>query len=136
MNLQENIKSLREAKHLSQDELASKIKVTKQVVNEWENGVTMPSKEELTMLSNLFQVTLTQLKGEKIHIRSYKRLTMRICSFLSFVGSSVFGFLFMTEPKAAYHEKDIQIDINLALCILCLMFFVVFMLFSFKRRKR
>lgn len=39
--LSENIKTLRKAKGLSQQELAAKLNVVRQTVSKWENGVSL-----------------------------------------------------------------------------------------------
>ncbi len=39
--LDENIKQLRKAKGLSQEELAIKLNVVRQTVSKWENGVSL-----------------------------------------------------------------------------------------------
>lgn len=40
--LNENIKKLRKAKGLSQEELAIKLNVVRQTVSKWENGLSVP----------------------------------------------------------------------------------------------
>ena len=54
---------LRTQNHLSQDELAEKVFVTRQAVSRWENGETIPNTETLKRLSTLFQVSINTLLG-------------------------------------------------------------------------
>ena len=63
--LKENIKTIRKAKGLSQEELAEKIYVTRQSISNWENGRTNPDIHSLLLLSSLFGISLDQLvKGD------------------------------------------------------------------------
>lgn len=41
-NIADNIKRLREARRMTQEQLANELGVTFQAVSKWENGVTMP----------------------------------------------------------------------------------------------
>lgn len=54
---------LRTNRHLSQDELAEKVYVTRQAVSRWENGETVPNTETLKLLSGLFNVSINTLLG-------------------------------------------------------------------------
>lgn len=57
------ILELRNKAGLSQDELAEKVFVTRQVVSRWENGETTPNTETLKLLSKLFDVSINTLLG-------------------------------------------------------------------------
>ncbi len=59
--LNERIRSLREAKGLTQVELAKKLSVTKQAVSNWENDNIQPSVEMVVALADLFGVTVDDL---------------------------------------------------------------------------
>ena len=63
METKEIIFELRTRKGMSQDELASKVFVTRQAVSRWENGETTPNTETLKRLSNLFDVSVDTLLG-------------------------------------------------------------------------
>ena len=58
------ILKLRTEKGMSQDELADKIMVTRQVVSRWENGDTIPKTDTLKLLSKEFDVSINTLLGE------------------------------------------------------------------------
>lgn len=45
--LNENIKTIRKSKGLSQQELAVKLNVVRQTVSKWEQGLSMPDKAKL-----------------------------------------------------------------------------------------
>lgn len=57
------IKELREKNHLSQDQLAEKIMVTRQAVSRWETGATVPNTETLKLLSKELDVSINTLLG-------------------------------------------------------------------------
>ena len=61
--LNENIKSIRKSKGLSQEELAIKPNVVRQTISKWENGETIPNTETLKRLSKLFDVSINTLLG-------------------------------------------------------------------------
>lgn len=62
--LDENIKQLRKAKGLSQEELAIKLNVVRQTVSKWENGASDPSTTNLMALAKLFGVSAEDLLKE------------------------------------------------------------------------
>ena len=51
--LNENIKAIRKAKGLSQEELAVKLNVVRQTVSKWEHGLSVPDSEMLLSLSEV-----------------------------------------------------------------------------------
>lgn len=57
----DRIKMLREAKHMSQVDLAKKLGLTRSSVNAWELGISVPSTQYITELSALFQVSTDYL---------------------------------------------------------------------------
>lgn len=61
MALGEEIRGLRREKGLSQEALAERLDVTRQAVSKWENGLALPSTENLLELSRLFGVPLDRL---------------------------------------------------------------------------
>ena len=63
MSTKDVIYELRTKNHLSQDELAEKVFVTRQAVSRWETGETVPNTETLKLLSKLFNVSINTLLG-------------------------------------------------------------------------
>ena len=57
------IQQLRQKHGMSQEELASRIFVTRQAVSRWEKGETVPNTETLKLLSELFDVSINTLLG-------------------------------------------------------------------------
>ena len=64
--LNENIKKLRKAKGLSQEELAIKLNVVRQTVSKWENGLSVPDAAMLIRLSEELDTSVGILLGEPV----------------------------------------------------------------------
>lgn len=65
MTFSENLSRIRKSHGFSQEELASRISVSRQAVSKWENGDAMPDLNNLLLLSQALDVTLEELcKGE------------------------------------------------------------------------
>ena len=65
MNVGARIKKHREKQNISQDELALKVFVSRQTISNWETSKSYPDIKSLTMLSNIFHVTLDDfIKGD------------------------------------------------------------------------
>ncbi len=59
--LSDNIRKYRKLNHMSQDELADKLKVTRQSISLWETGQTQPSLDNIVALAKLFDVSTDNL---------------------------------------------------------------------------
>ena len=64
--LNDNIKNLRKAKGLSQDELAIKLNVVRQTISKWEKGLSVPDSEMLLTIAEALGTTVNTLLGETI----------------------------------------------------------------------
>lgn len=64
--LNENIKNLRKAKGLSQEELAIKLNVVRQTVSKWENGLSVPDSSMLISLAEELDTSVSTLLGEAV----------------------------------------------------------------------
>ena len=65
--LNENIKKLRQAKGLSQEELALRLNVVRQTVSKWEKGNSVPDAEMLVSIADAFDTSVAILLGDKLH---------------------------------------------------------------------
>ncbi len=75
MNVGARIKKYREKQNISQDELALKVCVSRQTISNWETNKSYPDIKSLTMLSNIFHVTLDDfIKGD---IEEMKRIVSK-----------------------------------------------------------
>lgn len=64
--LNENLKFLRKAKGLSQEELAIKLNVVRQTISKWEQGTSVPDAQMLIRLAEELNTTVSQLLGEPL----------------------------------------------------------------------
>ena len=64
--LSENIKAIRKAKGLSQQELAIKLNVVRQTVSKWEQGLSVPDSDLLIALSQALETPVRTLLGETV----------------------------------------------------------------------
>ena len=65
-NVSSNIKRLRKAQDMSQDDLAAKMHIVRQVISYWESSKSEPSTSQLTRLAQIFNVSLDVLVYNKI----------------------------------------------------------------------
>lgn len=65
MEFKDKLKEKRDELKLSQEELATKLNISRQSISKWERGQSYPSIETLLKLSDIFQITLDELlKGD------------------------------------------------------------------------
>lgn len=63
METKEVLQQLRKKHHLTQEEMAARLLVTRQAVSRWETGETIPNAETLKLISKEFQVSINTLLG-------------------------------------------------------------------------
>ena len=63
MEIRDILKNLREKKHLTQEQLAEHVMVSRQAVSRWETGETQPNTDTLKLLSREFDVSINTLLG-------------------------------------------------------------------------
>ena len=63
MEIRDILKNLREKQHLTQEQLAERVMVSRQAVSRWENGETQPNTDTLKLLSKEFGVSINTLLG-------------------------------------------------------------------------
>lgn len=90
------LRTLREQRGLTQDDLAAQIMVTRQAVSRWETGETVPNTETLKLLSNFFNVSINTLLG------SPRQLTCQCC------GMPLTDDILAHEPDGAINEDYCQ----------------------------
>ena len=64
--LNENLKTIRRSKGLSQEELAIKLNVVRQTISKWEQGRSVPDAELLLALSEVLETPVSTLLGETV----------------------------------------------------------------------
>ena len=61
--LSDNIKTLRRARGLSQEDLASRLHVVRQTVSKWEKGLSVPDADLLQKMAEVFEPDVASLLG-------------------------------------------------------------------------
>ncbi len=64
MELDKRLKVARKNAGLSQNEVAEKLHISRQAISQWENGRSYPDLDNLTLLSQLYQVDIYELNGK------------------------------------------------------------------------
>ena len=64
--LSENIRSMRRARQLSQEELAVRLHVVRQTVSKWEQGLSVPDADLLIALAQALDTSVSTLLGETV----------------------------------------------------------------------
>ena len=64
--LNENIKTIRKSKGLSQEELAVKLHVVRQTISKWEQGLSVPDADMLISISEVLETPVSALLGENV----------------------------------------------------------------------
>ena len=62
----ENLKWLRQMNHLTQEQLALKVSVSRGSITKWENGKIEPTIESIVKLADVFEASVDELLGVKI----------------------------------------------------------------------
>ena len=91
MNIGNKILELRKENHLTQEELAEKLDVTRQTISKWELSETSPDLGDSKKLAKIFNVTLDELVGNDINnilinkVSKIEKLTKIIINILKII---------------------------------------------------
>ncbi len=66
--LNENIRTIRKSKGLSQEELAVKLNVVRQTISKWEQGLSVPDSDMLISISEALDTPVSTLLGETVSV--------------------------------------------------------------------
>lgn len=90
MKFYENLKYLRKKDELTQEELAERLNVSRQTVEEWEKGEILPNIKRVKEIAHMFSVSLDSLIGDIKYINKYKNKKK-----MSDIKWYIFGILFL-----------------------------------------
>ena len=93
METKDVLKQIRAKNHLTQDEMAEKLAVTRQAVSRWENGDSTPNPETLKQISRDFDVSVNTLLG------SPRKLICQCC------GMPLEDSVLSREPDGSLNEE-------------------------------
>ena len=118
--LKENIKKIRKAKGLSQEELAVKLNVVRQTISKWEQGLSVPDSEMLLTISQVLETPVSTLLGETIAETQTEDLKV--------IAEKLEGYQFFNLHKRNDNRRRIIHWLCLALCALTVVTFIVLFL--------
>ena len=116
--LNENIKTIRKSKGLSQQELAVKLDVVRQTISKWEQGLSVPDSDMLISISEVLETPVSTLLGENV-IKPEVDELKAISAKLEVIN------LQLAQRKTT--RKRIALWILILLCIVILSIFFVFL---------
>ncbi len=103
-----NIRLLRQAKGITQEELADSVHVSFQAVSKWENGGA-PDIEMLPILADYFGITIDELMGFKLNALTNKE---RFVRFIADVGVLKRGRFELHGYQSDYYIESEQFTTN------------------------
>ena len=125
MEFENRLYELRKQKGLSQEELASRLDVTRQTVSKWELGETAPDIKQAQVLSQVFGVSLDELTGNDTKEVIYEKVSnteklagliikvikiwgiiILACLIVAVVGIVLFGFV--REEGSVEFENNVE----------------------------
>ncbi len=113
MSFADNLKSIRKERHISQEELAEIIGVSRQAVSKWEQGSGYPEMEKLLVLSKELNVSLDYLMlGEIKSTENNKALSNNIIvptgkiTIKSYDGKSIVNCYKVLASHVMYKAKN------------------------------
>ena len=121
-NFADNLKKIRKEHHLSQEQLAEELGVSRQAISKWESSLAYPEMDKIIFLCDKFNLNIDDLlhkdikevKGEE---DTKKRLNHYIDSFLAFITDTINLFSSMTlksKLKCLFEEVIIAIILLIA----------------------
>ena len=61
--INENIRQVRQNASLTQEQLASKLGVTRQTISKWENGISVPDADIVSKMASILDVHVNEILG-------------------------------------------------------------------------
>lgn len=87
--LNENIRTLRKNKGVSQEEMAESLAVVRQTISKWEKGLSVPDAEMLVRIAEYFEVSVSELLGEKIQVQKESDELKLLSERLEYINSQM-----------------------------------------------
>lgn len=109
--LNENIKRLRKAKGLSQENLAVELNVVRQTLSKWEKGLSVPDSDMLIKIAEVLNTSVSVLLGEDVEADADPDMIQQIADKLEV----------LNQESARYKETKRKIlrVVFLALGVFC-----------------
>lgn len=100
------IRNHRIAKGLTQEELGSKVFVSKQAVSKWETGKTLPDIETVRKLCEILDINKDEILGGSIEETRMNRKWIKACIALSVI--CILAALFFGMDGISYFDRHTQ----------------------------
>ena len=104
MTLGEQIKQAREEKNFSQEDLASKLEVSRQAISKWENDTSIPKGINREMLNQVLELSL-ETEGDKCEKSTCKYKLLMVVGWGLAV---IFAISTIILSMLLYHNKKIH----------------------------
>lgn len=132
-----NLRRLRKANRMTQEQLAEELHVTRQAISNWENNKTQPDIASLARLAEIFEVEIEELiYGEKRRVGTElaaERVSTKIRIILSVSGSLLIGVGLCLIFVSFW--KDFPLPLQTAFSLLPMLGAQGFALYVFLRRR-
>ena len=128
MNLDQRLIELRKAKHLSQEEVAEKLNVTRQTISKWETNQSSPEFDKILPLCELFEISTDELitgKNNKINNSEDEILNSNDNKKNRTIGLTIGILLYFSLKKLAALALAVLQAITIACAPLSIKFFVI-----------
>lgn len=129
MQLGEKIKHLRQSNKMSQSDLAKSLHVSYQAISNWERNKSYPDKENIIMISNIFNIPLDEL------MRDEQKYTPRSNSLLKYNLQNVvilIGALFIVPSMIFLSNELSMLGLLLGFSIISFSDYIVEFIRNFK----
>ena len=129
MQLGEKIKHLRQSNKMPQSDLAKSLHVSYQAISNWERNKSYPDKENIIMISNLFNIPLDEL------MRDEQKYTPRSNSLLKYNLQNVvilIGALFIVPSMIFLSNELSMLGLLLGFSIISFSDYIVEFIRNFK----
>lgn len=126
MTLGEKLQQLRKAQKMSQEELASKITVSRQAVSKWELNEAIPDTENIIQLSKILGVSIDFLLNDEIEsvkeIPVVKETTIKLKKKYNNLWAIV---LIISIIIALFIGNAVNVEMTVGLALICLSIIIV-----------
>ena len=120
MKISERIRKYREENHITQQELADKLYVSKQAISKWENDKSLPDVSLYPTIASLLNITVDELMGNEAN-KNKLILSKKVIIICSIIASLILIFIIIMlinpskilEEKTIINETENALDIEL-----------------------
>ncbi len=113
MNIGEKIIELRKSRNISQEKLSEMVGVTRQTLSNWESNITSPDLKQTKKISEIFNVSLDELTGNKRKMFKKKLSITQIVYILGLILILIVSIILLTKRDyTRKYQTEIYCRIN------------------------